>query len=132
MNESEATRPIRRVSTRIRVFLVVLLVVASLTATKAILFPEHPTSWYRIHDTRDLPLSEVRDILATSGSTLVSTVSESGSSTETWRHQHHFGAWTVFVHIWSSPSGDQFSGAHVRYDSTVFPHLTRMRNYPNP
>lgn len=113
---------------RVWICLVVLFFGVCLFTAKRVLFPEHPDSWYRIYRTADLPLSEVRGILSESGARLVSPPAPATSAgTETWLLQHRFGAWTV--HVSTSLNGDRVSLAHVRYDSTVFPDLTRMRNY---
>lgn len=120
-----STRP-GRYSTGVLAVVLVAMVVISLVAAKFALFPEHPDSWYRIHGTHDLLISEVRDILSQSGAKLDAT---GPPDEEVWRLLHRYGQWTVSV----TPDGHgRLQYAHVRYYSSVFPGMIRMRNYPNP
>jgi hypothetical protein len=128
VSEAEPKQNKRGLITPLRLVFVVLSLGTVLFLAARILFPEHPASWYRIHDTRDLPLSEVRNILSGSGARLVSSDADGH---EVWRLQHRFGAWTVSVSATASPVGNRLLNAHIRYDSTVFPRHSRMRNYPN-
>lgn len=114
----------RRKKTDVRAAIAMVITVCCLVGGKATLFPEHPDSWYRIHDAQDMPLAEVRSILSQSGAKLVST---RPNGEELWRLQHTFGSWTVDI---TPGYHDRLSNAHVRYDSTVFPSMVRMRNYP--
>jgi hypothetical protein len=124
--ELETGHPKRRLPVWGHACLIVIISMGSLIAAKVILFPEHPDSWRRIHSTLNLPLYEVRDILSSSGAQRISNGTD---SVEIWRLQYRFGAWTV---SFSPNEHDRLLNAHVRYDSTVFPNLKRMRNYPNP
>ena len=110
--------------------LIVILIGLMIATGYACFYPSVPSSWKTIHETPNLPMAQVNDILSKSGASVDSIKQVPDGTLETWQFKHRTGTWTIEVKLKKTPTGVVYSSEKVSCYITNFPSFTRTWEYP--
>lgn len=113
-----------KVITRMKSFTIIAgSIILILILFLLISFPSHPKKWFSLK--RGMTRNEVHTIIDTNNLILIEKFSMY-TLKEEWYRKYFLGKWIVVLYY---DNDINFIGAHVRYESKIFPFVKRARNY---